>query len=107
MLNHPTIPGVEPLGQRRNMAHTGTVYINDALQRHPGNIIFALVSGIVKRTILTSCDKGCLNNSNLIDAGSQSLSDQRNIILDALREHPLFQPNAGKDMTDGSNQQRM
>ena len=104
MLNHPTIPGVEPLGQRRNMAHTGTVYINDALQRHPGNIIFALVSGIVKRTILTSCDKGCFNNSNLIDAGSQSLSDQRNIILDALREQPNLQPNAGKEITDGSKQ---
>ena len=75
MLNHPTRGRIDPLGKRRNSAHTRSVNINNAFQQLRCQILFANGSCMVKREVLAGCYASGFHHSDFIHTGSQALLD--------------------------------
>ena len=107
MLDLPTGSGMDPLRQRRDTTHSSPVNINNILHLLGGQILLADSAGVVEGKILTGGNSSGFHNGNLIDTGSKSLSNQGEIILHAFREHSLFQPYTGKNVSYSGDQQRM
>ena len=63
-------------------------------QRLCGQVLFSDSSCMIKRKVFAGCYAGSFNYCDLIYTGSQTLFDQRNIILHTFREHTFLQPQA-------------
>ena len=81
--------------------------INDIFHLLGGQILLTDGAGMIERKILAGSDRSGFHHSDLVDTGGKALGNQREIILHTLREHSLFQPYAGKDVSYGGDQQWM